>query len=53
MALRAPRQVATARVATVEEETEIYLLVNGARTSQTDQDLLRAEEIAQGGAQQG
>ncbi|KOV84646.1 DUF262 domain-containing protein [Nocardia sp. NRRL S-836] len=47
MALRAPLPVATAHVASVAEEAEIYLLVNGAGTSQTDEDLPRAGEIAQ------
>lgn len=52
MALRAPLQVATARVTSVAEEAAIYLLVNGAGTSQTDEDLLRAGEIAQSGGAQ-
>ncbi|MGW7597183.1 DUF262 domain-containing protein [Streptomyces antimycoticus] len=40
-------QVAEARVATVQEEAEIYLLVNGGGTPQTDTDMANATRIAQ------
>jgi hypothetical protein len=41
---------AEGRVATVEQEAEIYLLVNGAGTPQTQADLDRAARVADGGA---
>ncbi len=40
--------VAEANVATVQEEAEVYLLVNSAGTSQTPADLERAARIARG-----
>ncbi|MFD4596739.1 DUF262 domain-containing protein [Streptomyces sp. NPDC058464] len=43
---RAHLTVATARVATVQEEAAIYLLVNGGGTPQTDADMARAARIA-------
>ncbi|NUP02078.1 MAG: DUF262 domain-containing protein [Nonomuraea sp.] len=45
---RAHLTVATARVATVQEEAAIYLLVNGGGTPQTDADLANARRIAEG-----
>lgn len=43
---RAHLTVATARVATVQEEAAIYLLVNGGGTPQTDADMANAARIA-------
>lgn len=43
---RALLQVAEAKVATVEEEAAIYLLVNGGGTPQTDGDMANAASIA-------
>lgn len=40
--------VAAARVATVQQEAEIYLRVNGAGTAQTDADMAHAADIARG-----
>lgn len=40
--------VAEAKVATVEEEAAIYLLVNGGGTPQTDADMANASRIASG-----
>ncbi len=37
-----------AHVDTVEREAEIYLLVNGAGTAQTDSDLANAQRVAEG-----
>ncbi|WP_329142752.1 DUF262 domain-containing protein [Streptomyces sp. NBC_01456] len=45
---RAQLTVAVARVATVEEEAVIYLLVNGGGTPQTDADMANAARIARG-----
>jgi hypothetical protein len=39
---------AEGKCATVEEEAEIYLLVNGAGTPQTDADMARADRVARG-----
>lgn len=43
---RAHLTVATARVATVQEEAAIYLLVNGGGTPQTDADMANAKRVA-------
>lgn len=43
---RAMLPVTTARVATVEDEAALYLLVNGAGTAQTDEDLANAAAVA-------
>ncbi|MFE3452412.1 DUF262 domain-containing protein [Nonomuraea sp. NPDC059194] len=43
---RALIPVCEARVKTVREEAEIYLLVNGAGTPQSDEDMERARRIA-------
>lgn len=43
---RAHLTVATARVATVQEEAAIYLLVNGGGTPQTDADMANAARVA-------
>ncbi|MET9053328.1 DUF262 domain-containing protein [Streptomyces bacillaris] len=43
---RALLVVATARVATIQEEAAIYLLVNGGGTPQTDADMGNAARIA-------
>lgn len=45
---RAHLTVATARVATVQEEAAVYLLVNGGGTPQTDADMTNAARIANG-----
>lgn len=45
---RAQLTVAVARVATVEEEGAIYLLVNGGGTPQTSGDMANATRIARG-----
>lgn len=37
-----------AQVATVQHEAEIYLLVNGAGTAQTDDDMVNAQRVAEG-----
>jgi hypothetical protein len=42
---RAHLTVATARVATVQEEAAIYLLVNGGGTPQTDIDMANAQRV--------
>lgn len=39
---------ARARVATVQEEAAVYLLVNGGGTPQTDADMSNAARIANG-----
>jgi hypothetical protein len=44
---RAHLTVATARVATVQEEAAIYLLVNGGGTPQTDSDMANARRVAE------
>ncbi|MET9190102.1 DUF262 domain-containing protein [Streptomyces tendae] len=44
---RAHLTVATARVATIQEEAAIYLLVNGGGTPQTDADMLNAARVAE------
>ncbi len=41
---------ATAQLATVEQEAEVYLLVNGGGTPQTDADMANARRVAEGGA---
>lgn len=43
---RAHLTVATVRVATVQEEAAIYLLVNVGGTPQTDADMVNAERVA-------
>lgn len=43
---RAQMPTAEAKLATVQEEAEVYLLVNGAGTPQTDADLARALAVA-------
>ncbi|MFI0900492.1 DUF262 domain-containing protein [Streptomyces sp. NPDC020983] len=43
---RAHLTVASARVATVQEEAAIYLLVNGGGTPQTDADMANAADVA-------
>lgn len=43
---RAHLTVATARVATVQEEAAIYLLVNGGGTPQTEADMANAARVA-------
>lgn len=45
---RAALPMATARLGSVEEEAEVYLLVNSAGTAQTDADLARAAAVARG-----
>lgn len=45
---RAHLTVATVRVATVQEEAAIYLLVNGGGTPQSDADMANAQRIADG-----
>jgi hypothetical protein len=40
---------ATAKVATVEDEAGLYLLVNRAGVAQTPADLQRATRVARGG----
>lgn len=45
---RAQLAVAVARVATIQEEAAIYLLVNGGGTPQTDTDMNNAARIAGG-----
>lgn len=45
---RAHLAVATATVATIEEEAEIFLLVNGGGTPQTSEDMANAARIAKG-----
>lgn len=44
---RAHLTVATARVATIQEEAAVYLLVNGGGTPQTPADMANAERVAQ------
>ncbi|WP_406227371.1 DUF262 domain-containing protein [Streptomyces anthocyanicus] len=44
---RAHLTVATARVATVQEEAAIYLLVNGGGTPQTSADMANAQRVAE------
>ncbi|MFD7705668.1 DUF262 domain-containing protein [Streptomyces sp. NPDC059786] len=44
---RAHLTVATARVATVQEEAAIYLLVNGGGTPQTEADMDNARRVAE------
>lgn len=39
---------AEGRLATVQQEAEVYLLLNGAGTPQTDADMARARRIAEG-----
>jgi hypothetical protein len=46
---RAHLTVATARVATIQEEAAIYLLVNGGGTPQTDADMGNAARVASAG----
>jgi hypothetical protein len=43
---RAHLAIATARVATVQEEASIYVLVNGGGTPQSDADMENAARIA-------
>lgn len=43
---RAHLTVATARVATIQEEAAIYLLVNGGGTPQTEADMANAARVA-------
>lgn len=45
---RAHLTVATARVATVQDEAAVYLLVNGGGTPQTDADMDNASRVARG-----
>lgn len=45
---RAHLTVATARVATVQDEAAIYILVNGGGTPQTDADMANAARVAAG-----
>jgi hypothetical protein len=46
---RASFPCAEARVPTIEQEAEIYGLINSAGTVQTDDDLARAAQVAAGG----
>lgn len=45
---RAHLTLATARVATIQEEAAIYLLVNGGGTPQADADMANAARVANG-----